>query len=71
MGEKRENFIGWISVLYLFFLVIECLLVGDLLLRYYREMKLGKKNMYCFFFYFINFVINKLDFYRRVCYSCY
>lgn len=71
MGEKRENFTGWTSVLYLFLLATECLPAGDSSPRYYREVKPGKKNMYCFSPHPINFVINKSDSYRRACYSCH
>lgn len=55
---------------YLFLLATECLPAGDSSLRYYREMKPGKKNMYCFSPHPINFVINKSDSYRTACNSC-
>ena len=55
---------------YLFLLATECLPAGDSSLRYYREMKPGKKNMYCFSPHPINFVINKSDSYRTACHSC-
>lgn len=41
-----------------------------LIIRYYREMKPGKKNLHCFSPHPINFVINKSDSYRTACHSC-
>jgi hypothetical protein len=68
---KRENFTGWTWVSYFFLLAPECLPAGGSSLRYYREMKPGKKTMYCFSPPRpINFVINKSDSYRTACHSC-
>lgn len=67
---RRKNFTGWTWVSYLFLLATECLPAGGPSLRYYREMKPGKKAMYCFSPHPINFVINKSDSYRTLCHSC-
>lgn len=53
-----------------FLLAPECWSAGGTSLRYYRELKPGKKTMYCFSPGPINFVINKSDSYRTACQSC-